>query len=145
MRPTNTPEKIRANLIERPDTGCLMWMLQTDRFGYGLASVGGRKRVVHLILWEADRGPVPDGYELDHTCETTGCANLDHLEPVTRSENCRRRHTQNGYTKGTLGPREGNGSLAHCEANHPEGCWYTRPSTGKGYCRRSAWRKRKAA
>lgn len=140
MRPANTPETIRSLLIERPDTGCRIWPGQIDRYGYGLASIGGRKRVVHRALWEALRGPVPDGLELDHTCEIKACSNLDHLEPVTRAENCRRRHTQNGYTKGT----QKGASMAECKAAHPEGCWYTRPN-GKGYCNRSAWRTRKAA
>lgn len=138
----NTPEVIQSRLIVRPDTGCHMWPGQTDKYGYGYASIGGKKRVVHRILWEAFRGPVPAGLELDHTCEVNGCANLGHLEPVTPAVNCQRRHTRNGFTNGT---QEGAGALSNCKANHPEGCWYTRPGGKTGYCKRRDWRTRKAA
>lgn len=137
----NTIDSIRERLIERPDTGCLIWPEYRDRFEYGTVGYKGRKRIVHHLLWEAEHGPVPDGMELDHTCEYNSCANLNHLEPVTPSVNCQRRHTQNGYTKGT---QQGGRALENCKANHPEDCWYTRPN-GKGYCNRRAWRTRKAA
>src|SRR5687767_14695225 len=119
MSHPNTIEGIRARLIERPDTGCLIWPLYRDRYGYGTVAYQGRKRVVHQLLWTEELGPVPDGLELDHVCEYNACANLTHLEPVTPSENCQRRHTQNGYTKGTL---PGGDAMARCKANHPEGC-----------------------
>lgn len=45
------------------------------------------QRALYMLL----SGPIPDGLELDHLCFTPACVNPWHLEPVTRSENLRRR------------------------------------------------------
>jgi hypothetical protein len=68
-----------------------------------------RLRTVHRVLYEELVGPVPDGMQLDHLCHTRDrtcaggitclhrrCANLGHLEPVTRQENIRRGQTRAG-------------------------------------------------
>lgn len=34
--------------------------------GYVEMRVGGRKRLVHIVIWEVHNGPVPDGYEVHH-------------------------------------------------------------------------------
>lgn len=41
-------------------------------------------------VWELSVGPIPDGMVLDHLCENKLCVNINHLEPVTSSENTRR-------------------------------------------------------
>lgn len=45
----------------------------------------------HRRVYEWLRGPVPEGLELDHLCRNKLCVRPDHLEPVTRAENMRRR------------------------------------------------------
>ncbi len=44
----------------------------------------------HRVVWLLNRGPIPEGLDLDHLCRNTRCCNPVHLEPVTRSENLRR-------------------------------------------------------
>lgn len=39
--------------------------------------------LAYRVLWERDRGPIPQGWHLHHTCETPVCVNLDHLEPMS--------------------------------------------------------------
>ncbi len=74
-----------------PDTGCWLWAGHINHLGYGTMHVeGGANRFAHCLIYEAHRGPVPDGAELDHLCRTTRCVNPDHLEPVTHAENIRR-------------------------------------------------------
>jgi hypothetical protein len=72
-----------------------MWQLSL-RKGYGRFKVAGRTLVASRYAYEEFVGPIPDGMEIDHLCFTPGCVNPDHLEPVTRAENARRRdaHTQ---------------------------------------------------
>lgn len=59
--------------------------------GYHPISVGGnRKRYAHVVAYELFVGPIPDGYDVDHQCETTWCCNPAHLKAMTRSDNIRR-------------------------------------------------------
>lgn len=70
-------------------TPCRIWQRSTTN-GYGYRSVDGRLRRVHVVEWEKVNGPVPAGLELDHLCGQRACAEVTHLEPVTRAENLRR-------------------------------------------------------
>jgi len=40
---------------------------------------GGRNRDAHVVMWEREHGPVPQGHELWHVCGHTICANSKHL------------------------------------------------------------------
>lgn len=78
-----------------PITGCWMWMGCIAPQGYGrvrsyAASGNGRLLFAHRIFYEAARGPIPAGLQLDHLCRHRWCVNPDHLEPVTARENMRR-------------------------------------------------------
>ena len=73
---------------------CWLWTGSTNHAGYGRISRGKRGEgtiVTHVAAFELLVGPVPAGLELDHLCLVKRCCNPDHLEPVTRSENIRRR------------------------------------------------------
>jgi hypothetical protein len=74
----------------RPDLGpCWLWTASLDGQGYGRFS-DGKRRGAHVVAWEAECGPVPDGLELDHLCRVRRCVRVSHLEPVTGGENVRR-------------------------------------------------------
>ena len=69
---------------------CWTWTrAKVDGYGQVRDPDAGRVQV-HRALWEILVGLVPEGLELDHLCRNRACANPDHLEPVTRSENVRR-------------------------------------------------------
>jgi hypothetical protein len=36
------------------------------REGYLRGKVGGRHRLGHVVVWESEHGPVPDGYQIHH-------------------------------------------------------------------------------
>ena len=78
--------------------------------GYGLANRTPEK-YAHRLAWAWLRGPIPDGYEVDHLCRVKLCVNPAHLEPVTKAENIRR---QNALTGGSY-----QRSLTHCPKGHP--------------------------
>lgn len=67
--------------------GCWHWTGSLDRDGYGRMRVDGRRQYVHRIAYEALRGRIPDGLEIDHLCRVRACANPDHLEPVPHRVN----------------------------------------------------------
>lgn len=92
--PASMAERLKARLVLDPETGCLLWTGARHHAGYGLIMDGPWTRRVHIVAWELENGPVPDGLVLDHVydrgCRHRHCANVAHLEPVTRMENMRR-------------------------------------------------------
>lgn len=77
---------------------CEIWAGPTLK-GYGRARSG---ELAHRHSYRLAKGEIPAGLELDHVCKTPLCVNPDHLEPVTREENMRRRyatytHCANGH------------------------------------------------
>ena len=81
-----------AARYEVADDGCWIWKLKPMHTGYGRIHRAGKYKSAHRAVYEAHRGPVPDGMELDHLCNVRLCVNPDHLEPVTHAENLRRLH-----------------------------------------------------
>lgn len=73
---------------------CTMWAGKIQPDGYGYQRVEGKRVLAHVLVWLAAGRKIPRGYELDHTCNVRACVNLDHLEPVTKSENMRRMHAR---------------------------------------------------
>lgn len=71
-----------------PIFGCLLAQGRTDRDGYVFH---GSTRA-HQVAWERERGAVPEGMVLDHLCGRRACCCVVHLEPVTQSENLKRRN-----------------------------------------------------
>lgn len=70
--------------------GCWIWTSNKLPSGYGLFKVGTRNYLTHRWFYEQLVGTVPSGLEIDHTCRVKSCVSLEHLEPVTHSENIRR-------------------------------------------------------
>jgi hypothetical protein len=96
------------SLVDLPGTdGCWVWRGRTTRDGYGRfdLAAGGEMRA-HRYAWQLIHGPLADGLTLDHLvepdgpCTSTLCVRPSHLEPVTRSENLRRRHARRRAREG---------------------------------------------
>jgi len=71
--------------VNKTDT-CWIWIASFKYKTYGYF----RGRFAHIVAYELTKGLVPEGLELDHTCENPSCVNPDHLEPVTHLVNIRR-------------------------------------------------------
>ena len=77
--------------IERiPFCSCWIWTGAVVEDGYGLIAYERTTKRAHRIMYEVAKGPIPDGYELDHLCRIRCCVNPDHLEPVTTKVNIMR-------------------------------------------------------
>lgn len=81
------------------EKGCWVWQLFSAQAGhkrggyYGRTSRQGEQQPIgaHVLAYEVLVGPVPDGYEVDHTCRNTLCCNPAHLEAVTPAVNNQRK------------------------------------------------------
>src|SRR3982751_4132914 len=75
------------------ETGCMPWLgkpfcsAELAKQVYGLVSLRGRSWAAHRVVYTLMRGPIPDGFVLDHLCGWASCVNPDHLEAVTPGEN----------------------------------------------------------
>lgn len=85
------PDDIRKLFTRITWTELDCWEWQGARTkGYGVTSRTAGTRLVHRLVYEATRSPVPDGMQLDHLCRNRACCNPHHLEPVTNRENALR-------------------------------------------------------
>lgn len=69
---------------------CWLWIAGKNDKGYGYFNVNEKTCRAHIVSYEAHKGPVPDGFEIDHLCRVRHCVNPAHLEAVTHAENIRR-------------------------------------------------------
>lgn len=70
-----------------PVFGCELVTSRLDRDGY---AYHGKSRA-HIVAWVRANGQVPDGMVIDHACRRRHCVAVHHLEPVTETENQRRK------------------------------------------------------
>lgn len=70
-----------------PIFGCELVTTRLDKDGY---AYHGQSRA-HIVAWTRAHGAVADDHALDHLCRRRNCRALHHLEPVTQSENERRK------------------------------------------------------
>lgn len=104
-------EKVDKGLESQP-AGCWAWTGASDPDGYGKLRMRGHDAPylrAHRLSYEALRGPVPDGLQLDHLCRNRWCVNPAHMEPVTSRENTLR----------GLGRTAQNARKTHCPQGHP--------------------------
>lgn len=92
-------------------------------------------KLAHRRVWENERGPIPVGMTIDHTCHDPQacklgnlcphrrCVNIEHMELVTAAENRRR--------SGSHGD-----NITHCPRNHEYAGANLMISRGARYCRK---------
>ncbi|WP_436699921.1 HNH endonuclease [Nocardioides sp. BYT-33-1] len=132
--------------VEKTET-CWNWTATANRGGYGrfgdtraAARNGYGTTLAHRIAWQDVNGPVPDGLELDHLCNNPACVRPDHLEPVTHTENMRRRYERretcpNGH------PITPETRVPHYDVDHGDRCLPCRRKSNRESVRRQRARK----
>lgn len=103
------PERIMDRFWSKVDaTGeCWVWKGYRMPSGYGTFQpdpVRGRM-LVHRFIDEHERGQIPDGVVVMHTCDNPSCVNPDHLRRGTQADNLadmreKRRHVDPPVTIG---------------------------------------------
>lgn len=111
---------------------CWIWTGRTER-GYGRV---GRRGLAHRVAYEFSKGPIPEGLEIRHTCDTPPCVKPDHLVAGTHAENMRDmvERERGGGARGEWQMKK-----THCPQNHPyddENTVWVNGKHGKGQHRR---------
>jgi hypothetical protein len=93
-------------------SGCWVWVgvvsPSQGTIGYGTIKKGTKVLMAHRVSYEIHKGPIPEGYQIDHLCRYTLCVNPYHLEAVTPQENYRRSNSISGR----------NARKTHCKRGH---------------------------
>ena len=89
-------DRLDANTIWEPNSGCRIWMGALVR-GHGVMKIGKELKKVHRVTWELERGRIPEGLWILHSCGLSACCNVDHLRLGDQAENARDRKLHGGY------------------------------------------------
>lgn len=68
--------------------GCIEVVSHRPYRGYPSGRIPPEKKqkAWHLIAWERQKGPRPDGHHIHHVCENKLCINVAHLESMPAGE-----------------------------------------------------------
>jgi len=72
----------------------------TPRNGYGRIKYKRRQVGVHQAAYREFIGPIPEGLEVQHSCNVRACWEPSHLLVGTHQQNCEYRATQGDQSRG---------------------------------------------
>ena len=110
--PRPSPETRFWNQVDKTNEyGCWTWTGYVDPKGYARILVHGHNQYIHRFSYVLHKGPIPDGFTIDHLCRTRHCINPAHLEAVTIKVNNNR-----GF--GAWATRVRATTRTHCQRGH---------------------------
>lgn len=81
-------ERFMARVYPEPNSGCWLWSGSSVVSGYGIVFLNGVQKITaHRCSWQMHRGPIPEGMDVCHRCDTPACVNPDHLFVAPHREN----------------------------------------------------------
>jgi len=94
-------ERIERHTVWEPNTGCLLWT-GANVFGYGVVTTTAPRLPVrvHRLVWVLNHGPIPEGIDVLHHCDTPPCVNDAHLFLGTQLDNMRDMIAKDRYPRG---------------------------------------------
>lgn len=89
-------------------SGCWFWKGASNKDGYGVAQIDGKRSYAHRRSFIIFNGPISPGKYICHSCDVPRCVNPDHLWEGTALENNRdtaskKRHQEQKKTHCRLG------------------------------------------
>lgn len=91
--------------------GCWIWKSCKSHNGYGLFKVSPKMMRAHRVSWEMANGSIPDGMQVNHTCDNPACVNPFHLYAGTQKQN-----REDAVARGRTAKGSKSGSYTHPES-----------------------------
>ena len=84
------PTRFEQQYIPEPMSGCWLWTgTLAGRDQRPRLCFDGKQGYAHRASWLLHRGPIPDGLQVLHRCDTPLCVNPNHLFLGTQLDNVR--------------------------------------------------------
>lgn len=73
--------------VEKTDE-CWLWRAALKKpENYGFFTIDGKLQYAHRYAWQSERGPIPQGLLVCHTCDNPTCVRVSHLFLGTHKDN----------------------------------------------------------
>lgn len=69
------------------ENGCLVWSGNLNGHGYGFCKIDRKVWLAHRYSYQINKGEIPDGLCVMHSCDNPACINPDHLSLGTHQDN----------------------------------------------------------
>ena len=83
--------RFEKKLLPITETGCLIWMGQTNNTGYGCTTLNGKPIKAHRLAWILSNGEIENNKHVLHICDIPSCCNPKHLFLGTHQDNMKDR------------------------------------------------------
>lgn len=76
-----------AKVDLRSSIECWNWNGAKRPTGYGMIRIDGKTCATHRIAYQLQKGEIPEGMEILHSCDNPSCCNPAHLDVGTHQQN----------------------------------------------------------
>lgn len=84
---TKTLTRFNKKHIPEPNSGCWLWEAAVSSEGYGQFYLEDKLRGAHVTSFILYKGPISEGMQVCHKCDTPLCVNPEHLFLGTKKDN----------------------------------------------------------
>jgi hypothetical protein len=113
-------QRFNKKYIINEHTDCWEWTAAKNNIGYGMFRFSKElMRTAHRVSYEINKGPIPHGMVVCHTCDNPKCVNPDHLWVGTHKDNSRDMTSKGRHGKHMLGKKHKLATCQHCGIERP--------------------------